>query len=99
MVYLHVNNIVHCDLKSSNVLLNGPHQVKLCDFGLSRILGKETLEEQACIAIGCVGTHHWMAPEVLRGEEYSKASDVYSFGMVVWEMVSRKIPFDGYTAM
>mmetsp|Transcript_168151 Transcript_168151/g.540133 ORF Transcript_168151/g.540133 Transcript_168151/m.540133 type:complete len:646 (-) Transcript_168151:69-2006(-) len=99
MVYLHVNNIVHCDLKSSNVLLNGPQEVKICDFGLSRLLGEgPSLQEQAGITIGCVGTHHWMAPEVLRGEEYSKASDVYSFGMIFWEMISRKVPFHGYTA-
>lgn len=95
LLYLHVHDVVHCDLKSANILLSGIQEVKICDFGLSHVLG----EDMAGIAIGCVGTHNWMAPEVLRGEEYSKAADVYSFGMLLWEMIARKVPFQGYTAV
>lgn len=94
MAYLHFNGIVHCDLKSGNILIGESQEVKICDFGLAHLLG------DACttsISLGRVGTHHWMAPEVLRGEEYSKAADVYSFGMILWEMISRKVPFHGYT--
>ena len=44
---------------------------------------------------GKIGTPHWMAPEILRGEEYREASDVWSFGVIVWEMCTNEIPFDG----
>lgn len=93
MVYLHFHGIVHCDLKSSNILLTDTREVKICDFGLAHL---QALRDQ--ISLGCVGTHHWMAPEVLRGEEYSQAADVYSFGMILWEMVSRQVPFNGYSS-
>lgn len=99
--YLHAHDVVHCDMKSGNILLSGMREVKICDFGLAHLLGEGggVSEDAAGIAIGCVGTHNWMAPEVLRGEEYSKAADVYSFGMLVWEMISRRVPFQGYTAV
>jgi len=80
MNYLHSRKVLHCDLKSSNVLIDSNWNVKLCDFGLSRIrskLDKTTL-------IGRVGTPHWMAPEILRGNKYEEYSDVYSFGMILW---------------
>ena len=78
MAYLHGRKVLHCDLKSSNVLIDPNWTVKLCDFGLSRI--KEKLNKKC----GRVGTPHWMAPEILRGEEYVETSDVYSFGMILW---------------
>jgi len=97
MVYLHSHGVLHCDLKSSNILLNTLQEVKICDFGLAHLL-EGVLEDDTSVNIGCVGTHHWMAPEVLRGDAYSKAADVYSFGMIMWEMLTRKVPFYGYTA-
>lgn len=99
MVYLHSHGILHCDLKSSNVLLNGLREVKICDFGLAHLFEDAALQVETSVNLGCVGTHHWMAPEVLRGQEYSTAADVYSFGMILWEMISRKVPFHGYTAI
>lgn len=97
MVYLHSHDVVHCDLKSSNILV-GLSEVKICDFGLTRLLGAHgALEGSSFINIGCVGTHPWIAPEVLRGEAYAKAADVYSFGMILWEMIARKVPFSGYS--
>jgi len=102
MAYLHSNNVVHCDLKSSNVLITDASEVKICDFGLAQILEAQILDEtadhMAGVKAGIVGTPQWMAPEVLRGEDFSAAADVYSFGMVVWEMISRRIPLRGYTA-
>jgi len=76
MLYLHEKFILHCDMKSSNVLIDENMNVKLCDFGLSR-RGKIRRK-------GKVGTPNWMAPEIMRGEEYTQASDVYSFGMILW---------------
>jgi tRNA A-37 threonylcarbamoyl transferase component Bud32 len=111
MTYLHTQGILHCDLKSSNILITESWGVKIADFGLSflypdsdagRLENSSLSGDQSLlpdkIPLGCVGTHHWIAPEVLRGEEYSRAADVYSFGIIVWEMVHRKIPFQDLTA-
>lgn len=59
MIYLHGRNVFHCDLKSSNVLLDTSWNLKLCDFGLSRLRSKKNL--------GRIGTVNWMAPEIMRG--------------------------------
>lgn len=86
MTYLHERHFVHRDLKSANVLLTESMNVLLCDFGTTR-RAEHTLE-----GTKGVGTYRWMAPEVLKGT-VSKASDVYSFGMVLYELVEQKIPF------
>ena len=86
-----------------------PMEVKVCDFGLAQQLdgpdpgGPISPDEpgdfyRKTVHAGCLGTHQYMAPEVLRSEGYSKASDVYSFGMVLWEMISKQMPFKKYTA-
>ena len=64
--------------------------VKICDFGLSRYKDKFEREN-----MGKVGTPHWMAPEILRGEEYTSKSDVYSFGVILWELLTGEIPHKG----
>jgi len=88
MTYLHGRKVVHCDLKSSNILIDSNWGVKLCDFGLSRIVYKHKRKN-----VQRVGTPHWMAPEILRGDSNDEASDVYSFGMVLWELVTGEIPY------
>ena len=99
MAYLHSQGVLHCDLKSSNILINESWGVKIADFGLSFLFGEQDLAyDKTKVPLGCVGTHHWIAPEVLRGEEYSQAADVYSFGTILWEMAHRKIPFQDLTA-
>ena len=72
------------------MLINDDWTVKLCDFGLSRYQAKFDSENH-----GKIGTPHWMAPEILRGEKYSSAADVYSFGVILWEMLTSDIPFRG----
>ena len=90
LLYLHARELFHCDLKSQNVLINDDWTVKLCDFGLSRYQSKFDADNH-----GKIGTPHWMAPEILRGEKYSRAADVYSFGVIMWEMLTSDIPFKG----
>lgn len=79
-------------MKSSNVLIANNWQVKICDFGLARYRKRFSLEDDSK---GKIGTPHWMAPETLRGEKYEEAADVYSFGVILWEMVTSKFPFKG----
>ena len=88
--YLHTKKILHCDLKSQNILLTEEWNVKICDFGLARYTEKFTRDNH-----GKVGTPHWMAPEILRGEQYKEAADVYSFGVILWELVTCEIPHRG----
>eukprot|EP00727_Mastigamoeba_balamuthi_P013184 m51a1_g8489 putative serine threonine kinase (1235) ;mRNA; f:551113-558982 len=88
LTYLHLCNIVHRDLKSSNILLNKRMDVKLSDFGLAAV---KTANKTSTLC----GTIAWMAPEVLSSAAYSEASDVYSFGVVMFEILSCELPFKG----
>ncbi|XP_072542633.1 ribosomal protein S6 kinase alpha-3-like [Salminus brasiliensis] len=90
VVYLHQQNIVHRDLKCSNVLLTADDRIKLTDFSLVRISrGFPDLSETYC------GTPHYAAPEVLLHEPYDpKRSDVWSLGVILYTMVTGSLPFD-----
>ncbi|KAJ0815996.1 putative protein kinase TKL-CTR1-DRK-2 family [Helianthus annuus] len=92
MNYLHccLPPIIHCDLKSSNLRVDKTWTVKIGDFGLCR--PKHGRKEGT-------GSPPWMAPEVLRSEEADEKSDVYSYGVVLWEMTTEKIPWDGLTSI
>jgi serine/threonine protein kinase len=68
--------------------------VKVSDFGLSRVLRPEQTKVQACMTSGA-GTYHWMAPEVLDGYCYDEKVDVYSYGICLFEIISRRIPYEG----
>ena len=89
-MYLHKKKILHCDLKSQNILLGEDWSVKICDFGLARYKERYVRDNY-----GKVGTPHWMAPEILRGEPYQEPADVFSFGVILWEMLTGNIPFVG----
>ncbi|EGC31160.1 hypothetical protein DICPUDRAFT_95570 [Dictyostelium purpureum] len=79
--------IVHRDLKSLNLLVNDKWEVKVCDFGLSRFNTGSNLET----LVKMRGTFAYCAPEVYFGEQFSARSDVYSMGMILWELVTRCI--------
>ncbi len=92
---LHSLNILHRDLKSKNILLNGREEAKVGDFGLSIIKSTSVGQSKTSSAMGTAGTLPWMAPELHNGESNSKKTDVYSLGIVLWEIVSRKMPYAG----
>jgi len=89
MAFLHSNNIIHRDLKSLNILIDSEDFPRICDFGISREVPKDFL------MTGVVGTCNYMAPEVLKRTKYSFKADVFSFGLLIWEMLTKKVPFCG----
>jgi serine/threonine protein kinase len=93
MAYLHSGNppVLHRDLKSANILLDESYTAKVCDFGLSRLKAQESNMTGNC------GTVQWMAPEVLSNEAYNEKADVYSYGIICWELLTAECPFDGMT--
>ncbi|GAB4845658.1 Serine/threonine-protein kinase ht1, variant 2 [Ancistrocladus abbreviatus] len=91
MQYLHSQGILHRDLKSENLLLGEDMCVKVADFGIS------CLESQCGSAKGFTGTYRWMAPEMIREKHLTKKVDVYSFGIVLWELLTTLTPFDNLT--
>ena len=89
-LYLHTlpSPIIHRDLKSHNLLVDESWRVKVADFGLSTHL------DQHGTMTAC-GTPSWTAPEVIRHARYTEKADVYSFGIVMWECVTRSDPYAG----
>ncbi|KAF1886610.1 hypothetical protein Lal_00045843 [Lupinus albus] len=96
MNYLHTSHppVVHRDLKSPNLLVDKHWVVKVCDFGLSRTKHHTYLSSKSC-----AGTPEWMAPEVLRNEPANEKCDVYSFGVILWELATTRIPWKGLNPM
>lgn len=93
MNYLHLCSVIHRDLKSGNILIDSHGLVKISDFGLSCLLDNGSTSDLTAET----GTYRWMAPEVIRHEPYSSKADVYSFGIVLWEMIAKDQPFRGMT--
>ena len=93
MLHIHAMDAIHRDLKSSNCLVNSISEssdvnVKIGDFGLSRFVSRTREGHTAKMTQG-QGTIAYMAPEILKGDIYSKSSDVYSFGVILWELVNK----------
>ncbi|WCJ42060.1 protein tyrosine kinase family protein [Euphorbia peplus] len=96
MNYLHncTPVIVHRDLKSPNLLVDKNWVVKVCDFGLSRMKHSTFLSSRST-----AGTAEWMAPEVLRNEPSNEKCDVYSYGVILWELCTMQQPWGGMNPM
>ena len=90
LVYLHSHGIVHRDIKSPNVLVSITNVAKLCDFGVSLLI--RDLKAEQTKTFGSVA---WMAPEVIQGNTYSESSDIYSYGIFMWELLSEEELFPG----
>ena len=91
---VHDKGVVHQDIKPSNMIFDHDGQIKLADFGIARhpVFGKHNIEEQA------VGTVYYMSPEQASGKLVDFRSDIYSLGVLMYELVTGKLPFVGQTA-
>nr|XP_040048540.1 mitogen-activated protein kinase kinase kinase 12 isoform X2 [Gasterosteus aculeatus aculeatus] len=87
MNYLHLHKIIHRDLKSPNMLITHDDLVKISDFGTSKELSDKSTK------MSFAGTVAWMAPEVIRNEPVSEKVDIWSFGVVLWEMLTGEVPY------
>ncbi|KAL7126354.1 hypothetical protein ABFS83_14G180600 [Erythranthe nasuta] len=93
-LHTSIPTIVHRDLKSPNLLVDNNWNVKVGDFGLSRLKHNTFLSSKST-----AGTPEWMAPEVLRNEPSNEKCDVYSFGIILWELATLKLPWSGMNPM
>lgn len=91
MDYLHRNNIIHRDLKTANLLLDSNQVVKVADFGIARFQNREG------IMTAETGTYRWMAPEVIDHRAYDEKADIFSFAVVLWELLTSKVPYETLT--
>ncbi|XP_074285891.1 serine/threonine-protein kinase STY46 [Silene latifolia] len=93
MNYLHQNNIIHRDLKAANLLMDENEVVKVADFGVARV------KSQSGVMTAETGTYRWMAPEVIEHKPYDHKADVFSFAIVLWELLSGKLPYEYLTPL
>jgi len=92
VAYIHSLHLVHADLKSSNILIDYTSSweitPRICDFGHAAVRTSPAPHHRC-------GTPHWAAPEVLRSEALGPAADVYSVGVIIWEMLAQRLPHKG----
>jgi len=90
--FAHRSNLVHADVKPQNILVTPENVVKVTDFGIAQALSDTQPQQRADVVWG---SPHYFAPEQARGERPSPASDVYSIGIVMFEMLSGRLPYVG----
>ena len=92
--YLHQckEPVLHLDLKSANVLLDEHGVAKVADFGLSHI------KRETAVITARMGSPQWTAPEILRGQPHDETADTYSFGVLMYEIMEARLPYEGVDA-
>ena len=90
LAHAHANNIVHCDIKPHNILMTLDNHVKIADFGIARAVTESTMTYSNSV----VGSVHYFSPEQARGAGITPKSDVYSLGVVMYEMLTNQLPFN-----
>src|ERR1044072_3489470 len=85
--HLHRQKIIHRDLHSKNILCENEDDVVISDLGISKSAMESSNDNE------CFGIISYMAPEIWRGKKYTTASDIYSFGMIMWELMTGRRPF------
>jgi hypothetical protein len=96
--YAHSLNIIHRDVKPANILITENGQPMLSDFGIAKTLGQQTHTDLTGTGFG-IGTPHYMAPEQGFGRKLDGRADIYSLGVIMYEMITGKLPFDADTPM
>src|ERR1043165_10105006 len=85
--HLHDQGIIHRDLHSKNILCENEDDIVISDLGISKSAMESTDDNER------FGIISYMAPEILQGKKYTMASDIYSFGMIMWELMTGRRPF------
>jgi serine/threonine protein kinase/tetratricopeptide (TPR) repeat protein len=95
----HEHEVIHRDLKPGNIKITPEGKVKVLDFGLAKAPGGETADQRSTITEPgrIIGTPAYMSPEQARGQQTDKRCDIWSFGCVLYEMLTGKVPFEGET--
>jgi len=91
VAHVHARRVLHRDLKPSNVMLTSSGLLKLGDFGVAKVMAGTTVVDN----MTCVGSPTYMAPEIVAGEAYGAPCDVWSLGVILYELASFKRPFEG----
>ena len=93
LIEAHRNNIIHRDVKSQNVLIKDDGTIKLSDFGIALANGAMQLTHEDSV----IGSVHYLAPELSKGKQATMQSDIYSLGIVFFELLTGDVPFKGDT--